>query len=318
MHLYSIGGVVNRIAAFLRIDLSVLANQLLRIAGVWVLAWAAMWLVRLIARRIEHAVDDGDDSVVTLREKRGRTISQLLESVGRVVILTLGVLLTLNVFIDMGTVLAGLAGAGLGIAFAAQSFLKDVMAGFFFLVEDQFGVGDIIEVAGKGGVVERMTLRIVVLRDVEGTMHVVPNSQITTVSNRTRLWARAVLDFGVAYSADVDRALEVMRDESAKFSEDPEWKVQLDGALEVWGVNSLDDSAVVIRVVARSQPGSQWSVAREFRRRVKNRLDAEGIEIPFPQRTVHFRLDDQQLRASLPTAAAGSAPAIAPAEGNPR
>src|SRR3712207_2662099 len=165
-----------------------------RVLGIWVLAWFAHRVVRLAARRIEESVDDGDDSITTLREKRGRTISQLLCSVARVVLITLAILLTFNVFINIAPILAGAGILGLAVSFGAQSLVRDIISGFFILLEDQFAVGDVIEVAGKSGVVEEITLRVVVLRDLEGTMHVIPNGEVKVVSNRTRGWARAIVD----------------------------------------------------------------------------------------------------------------------------
>jgi len=277
--LFTFGEVLRRLAAILRIDGEELARSGLRVAGIWLLAWLSYRVVRLAARRIEVAVDDGDDSVTTLRERRGQTISQLLRSVGRVVVFAVAVLLTFNVFIDIGPILAGAGILGLAVSFGAQSLVKDVISGFFILFENQFAIGDVIEVAGKSGVVEKMTLRVVVLRDGEGIMHVVPNSEIKVVSNKTRGWSRAVVDVGVPYDESVDRALDVLRDEAAQFS------------VEVLGVESLSDSAVVLRTMIRTQPGSQWTVAREFRRRIKNRFDQEKVEIPFPQRRVHVRVE---------------------------
>jgi small conductance mechanosensitive channel len=165
----------------------------------------------------------------------------------------------------------------------------DVIAGFFILVENQFAVGDVIEAAGKSGTVERMTLRVAMLRDLRGVLHVIPNGQITTVSNLTRSWSRAVIEIGVGYGADVDRAIAVFKDELARFRSEDTWAARFAGDSEVVGVEQLGDHSVVIRTLLRTAPGAQWDVAREFRRRIKNRLDAEGIEIPFPQRTVHVR-----------------------------
>jgi moderate conductance mechanosensitive channel len=289
--LFTFGEVLRRLAAILRLDGEELARSGLRVAGIWFLAWLSYRVVRLAARRIETAVDDGDDSVTTLRERRGQTISQLLRSVGRVVVFAVAVLLTFNFFIDIGPILAGAGILGLAVSFGAQSLVKDVISGFFILFENQFAIGDVIEVAGKSGVVEKMTLRVVVLRDGEGIMHVVPNSEIKVVSNKTRGWSRAVVDVGIPYDENVDRALEVLRDEAAQFSTDKTWGSQLDGPVEVLGVESLSDSAVVLRTMIRTQPGSQWTVAREFRRRIKNRFDQEKLEIPFPQRRVHVRVE---------------------------
>lgn len=282
--------LLERIAALLRLDGDLALRSGLRVIGIWLLAWLAWRVVRLTARRIEASVDDGDDSVTTLREKRGRTISQLLRSVGRVVIITVAVLLTFNVFINIAPILAGAGILGLAISFGAQSLVRDIISGFFILLENQFAVGDVIEAAGKSGVVERMTMRVVVLRDLEGTMHVIPNGEMKVVSNKTRGWARAVVDIGVPYNEDVDRALEVVRDEAAQFSTDPVWGLQLDGPVEVLGVESLGESSVVIRTLLKTQPGSQWNVAREFRRRLKNRFARETIDIPFPQRQVHVTI----------------------------
>ena len=248
--------------------------------------------MELLAHRIEKTVDDGEDHVTTTRERRGQTIAQLLRSVGRVVIVAIAILLTLNIFIDIGPVLAGAGILGLAVSFGAQSLVKDVISGFFILFENQFAIGDVIEVAGKSGTVEKMTLRVVVLRDVYGVMHVVPNGEIKVVSNKTRGWSRAVVDVSVARDVDIDRALEIIRDEAARFSNDSKWKHELDGPVEVLGVESVSDSAVVIRSLIRTRPGSQWNVGREFRRRMKARLYQENVEIPYPERKPsHTRME---------------------------
>jgi len=305
--LFTFGEVLRRLAAILRINGEELVRSGARVLGIWLLAWLAYRLVRLAARRIEIAVDDGDDSVTTLRERRGKTISQLLRSVGRVVVFSIALLLTFNVFIDIGPILAGAGILGLAVSFGAQSLVKDVISGFFILFENQFAIGDVIEVAGKSGLVEKMTLRVVQLRDAEGAMHVVPNGEIKVVSNLTRGWSRAVVDVGVPYDENVDRALEVLRDEAAQFSTDKTWGAQLDGPVEVLGVESLGDSSVVLRTMLRTQPGSQWNVAREFRRRIKNRFDRENLEIPFPQRRVHVRVEGGPPSDPVAHAAAGAA-----------
>jgi small conductance mechanosensitive channel len=294
--------LLNRLAQILDINGETAVRSGARVVGIWLLAWLAFRLVRLAAARIEAAADDGDDSVTTHRERRGQTISQLLRSVGRVVVFVVAILLTFNVFINIAPILAGAGILGLAISFGAQSLVKDVISGFFILFENQFAIGDVVEAAGKGGVVEKMTMRVVVLRDLQGVMHVIPNSEIKVVSNKTRGWSRAVIDVGVAYNEDVNRALSVVRDEAAQFSTDRDWAIQLDGPVEVPGVEALGDSSILIRTMIRTQPGSQWNAAREFRRRLKVRFDREGIEIPFPQRTVHIRTDDaatdSQLRAA--------------------
>jgi small-conductance mechanosensitive channel len=260
-----------------------------RLLAIWLLAGFCWYMVGKVAERIIKAADDGDDKTLSYREKRAQTVSGLLKGVGRILIVLFGIVLTLDTFMEIGPLLAGAGILGLAVSFGAQSLVKDVIAGFFILMEHQFDVGDVIEVAGKSGSVERMTLRVVMLRDLEGTLHVVPNGQITTTSNRTRGWSRAVLDIGVGYASDVDVALETLRQEARAFADDSAWSYKLDGPPEVVGVQGLGDNAVTIRVMLRTRPGMQWEVGREFRRRAKIRLDREGIEIPFPQRTVHVR-----------------------------
>lgn len=297
--MFDLRSLIESIARFFHVEYTLLIRKVISVGLIWLGAWIANWLIKVAARRILKAVDDGDDSTLTLREKRGQTVAQLLRSVGRVVVIVVSVLLTLNVFIEITPLLAGAGILGLAVSFGAQSLVKDVIAGFFILLENQFAVGDVIEASGKGGVVERMTLRVVQLRDLEGILHTIPNGSITVVSNRTRGWSRAALEIGVAYEADLDRALDVFRDEAASFSADPAWKHKLDGSVEVSGVEKLDDSGVIIRTLIRTVPGGQWEAAREFRRRLKNRLDKEGIDIPFPQRTMHLRLDDERLVKAL-------------------
>ncbi|HEY7505090.1 MAG TPA: mechanosensitive ion channel family protein [Gemmatimonadales bacterium] len=300
----STGDFLSRLAEILEINGETLVRNGARVVGIWLLAWVSYRLVRLAARRIEKAVDDGDDSVTTLRERRGRTVSQLLRSMGRVVIFAIAMLLTFNVFIDIGPILAGAGILGLAVSFGAQSLVKDVISGFFILFENQFAIGDVIEAGGRSGVVEKMSLRVVVLRDLKGVMHIIPNGEIKVVSNMTRGWSRAVVDVGVAYGEDVDRALAVVRDEAARFSTDADWVAQLDGAVEVPGIEDLGDSAIVIRSLIRTQPGSQWNAAREYRRRLKVRFVRENIEIPFPQRTVHVHVDDGSQDSRLRAAGA--------------
>ena len=292
LSLLSLADVIDRLVEVLRLDREGVIRAAFRVLGIWILAWLAIRVVRLTAERIESAVDDGDDAITTMRERRGRTISQLLRSVGRIAIVTIAILLTFNVFINIAPILAGAGILGLAVSFGAQSLVKDVISGFFILSENQFGLGDVIEVAGKAGVVERMTLRVVVLRDLEGAMHIVPNGELKVVTNRTRGWARSVVDIGVPYDVDLDRAIAVVRDEAAQFSTDSVWAVQFDGPVEVLGVESLGESAIVIRTLIRTQPGSQWGAGREFRRRLILRFDREGIQIPLPERRVHLLLEN--------------------------
>lgn len=279
---------LEELARLLEIDLADAAQKGLRVLAILLLAWLARRLLRLVTRRIERAVDDGDPTTLTAAEQRGRTLAQLLMSVGTAAIWLAAGLMILNLFIAIGPLLAGVGVAGLAISFGAQSLVKDVISGFFILLENQFGVDDIVTINGVGGRVERMTLRVVMLRDAHGILHVIPNGSIALVSNRTRGFSRMVIDVGVAYHENVDRVLDVLRDLSRDFWNDNGWRPLLVEEPSVLGVDDLADSAVTVRLQATTQPGKQFEVGRELRRRIKNRLDREGITIPFPQRTVHL------------------------------
>ncbi len=286
---------IARFFEFIGIEAAEGARGAVRVGLIWFCAWVAWWLVRVAARRILVTADDHDPNSSSMREKRGTTLAQILRSAGRVVILLLAILLTFNQFIDIGPLLAGVGVLGLAISFGAQSLVKDIFTGFFMLLENQFAVGDVIEAAGKSGTVEHISLRVVQLRDLRGVVHIIPNGEIKVVSNMTTGWSRAVIDIGVSYGEDIDRVLKVIRDEGDQFQNEPEWRAVLDGGIEVLGIENLADSSIVVRILLRTRPGSQWAAAREFRRRLKNRFDHERIEIPYPQRTVHVRAPDGQV-----------------------
>lgn len=189
--------------------------------------------------------------------------------------------ISITPFLAMGTVVAAAVG------FGAQDMVKDFIAGFFILVEDQFRVGDTVTIADVSGTVEDIQFRVTKLRDLEGKVHIVPNGQIKVASNHTSLYARPVIDVGISYDSDVDQALAVMKDELDALAADPEWSDRVRGEPEVLGVNSLDDSAVVLRARITTTAQERWPVRREALRRIKKRFDAEGITIPFPQVTIH-------------------------------
>ena len=228
-----IGDFLTRLAQILEINGETIVRNGARVVGIWVLAWLAYRVVRLAAARIEAAVDDGDDAVTTLRERRGRTISQLLRSVGRIVLLVIALLLTFNVFIDIGPILAGAGILGLAVSFGAQSLVKDVITGFFLLVEDQIRVGDVVEVGGKTGTVEAVTLRTVRLRDLTGTLHLIPNGLIGVVSNQTRGYSRYVVEIPLADGVEPAAAFEALRAIDEEMRRDPDLSRDILEPLEI-------------------------------------------------------------------------------------
>ena len=176
--------------------------------------------------------------------------------------------------------------AGLAIVFGAQSLIKDVIAGFFILLEDQFHVGDVIQALGVSGQVEQMMLRMTIVRDLHGTGHFIPNGEIKVASNLTKEWSRAVLEIGVGYEEDVDRAIAVLAEVGRSLVEDEDFGKLVLEPLQVLGVEGLTDSQVTIRILAKTLPLEQWDVARKLRRRIKARFDHEGIQTPYPHRIV--------------------------------
>ena len=276
------------LAARLDLDIGFLVDRGLNILAILVVAWIGRRLLRVLTNRLRHIADDADPTTISSAEQRAHTLAGIAQSIGSFLIWLGAGLMILDIFIAIGPLLAGVGVAGLAVSFGAQSLVKDMISGFFILLENQFAVGDVVTVNGISGKVERMTLRVVMLRDLEGTLHVIPNGNISVVSNRTRGFSRAVVDIGVPYEEQIDHVLDVLRDLAREFHEDPAWQPAFPEPPEVLGVEALADNAVNVRVLLTTHPGRQWEVGREFLRRAKNRLDAEGISIPFPQRTLHL------------------------------
>ncbi len=220
-------------------------------------------------------------------EQRARTLGSLLRYATTIVIATIALLMVLaELGINIAPLIAGAGIVGVALGFGAQSLVKDFLSGMFMLMEDQFGVGDYIDVGEASGTVERVTLRVTTMRDVNGTVWYVPNGEIRRVGNRSQLWSRIVLDVEVAYDTDIDLASGVI-----KRVADTEWRQQQPGGTiieepELWGVERFDPSAIVIRLAVKTRPGEQWTAGRALRARLKAAFDEAGIVIPFPQQTV--------------------------------
>ena len=212
-----------------------------------------------------------------------------------VVVLVAGMLILDELGISIAPLLATAGVAGIAIAFGAQSLIKDYFTGFFLLLEDQIRVGDVVEIAGRGGLVEDLTLRYVRLRDLEGHVHYVPNGEIKLVTNRTRGHATPVVDVPISYAADADAVLQVMRETAEALRADPAWSARIAGEMEVIGVDRWADSSVMLRARFKVVPPiEQWNVKREYLRRLKKAFDERGIEIPFPQLTLHAPFLEQK------------------------
>ena len=266
-----------------------LTSSGLRIVLILVGALVVVRLAVFITRRVEQAFQDNDPSTMNEREKQAATLGKVIRNISRILVWSVAVMMVLKELgIDIGPILAGIGIMGLAVGFGAQSLVKDFLAGMFILIENQYNVGDVIEAAGAKGQVEKMTLRATTLRDLEGNVHIIPNGTIGVVTNRTRQWSRFVLDIGVAYKENVDEVMGVLKEIGDELAADAKFSSMITAPLEVLGVQDFADSAVIIRVMFTTQPVKQWTVGREFRRRVKNTFDAKGIEIPFPHTTIYL------------------------------
>ncbi|MBP1607331.1 MAG: ykuT [Acidobacteria bacterium] len=279
----------------------------LRIGLIAILTYALIRIVSASVDRLEHDVSAGGDPSAIERAKRVHTIGGLLKNIFGIVAGGAALLMILHELgIDITPLLTGAGIVGLAVGFGAQTLVKDVISGFFMLMEDQVRVGDAAVINGQGGAVEAITLRTIVLRDVEGTVHVFPNGSITSLANKSKDFSYAVLDLSVAYKEDTDRVAEVLTRVADGLRADPEYAPHILEPLEVLGVDGFLESSVTLKVRIKTVPQSQWKVAREFRRRIKKAFDAEGIQIPFPHVSVNF--SDAQARGGQAPFSKGQEP----------
>ncbi len=257
-----------------------------------VLSWLLLALSRKLIRGFRKYITSRTRDIGTI--KRAETLSQVFNNVTAVVItLITGMLVLSEMGISIAPILAAAGVVGVAVGFGAQNLIKDYFNGFFLLLEDQIRHGENVEVGGKKGVVEEVTLRHVKLRDGDGSVHYIPNGIITTVSNQSRDYSYAVIDIGVAYRENVDAVYEAMRKIGSEMRSDPAWQEKIVEDLLIAGVQALTDSAVVIRCSFKVQPLEDVNTRREFLYRVKKAFDLAGIEIPYPHLTVYAGQDRQ-------------------------
>ncbi len=267
-----------------------------------VLGIVARWLLhKLIDRLVARAqsgilppqlargpfADTAGETATTRRVQRALTMGSLMKSSVTAVILVLVLIMTIaELGYDIAPLIAGAGIIGVALGFGAQSLVKDFLSGIFMIFEDQYGVGDVIDLGDVSGTVEAVTLRVTRLRDVNGTVWYVRNGELLKVGNQSQNWARSVLDISVGYGEDLGRVRRVLTEVAHAMAEDPVFGPLIIEEPTVWGVQSLDADGVAVRVALKTVPLEQWRVSREMRERIKERFDAEGIEIPFPQRVV--------------------------------
>ena len=263
----------------------------LRILLIVILTLVALRVTRFLSSRIFPASKKEQDPEF---KKRADTLSSVIRYLLFFAILIVAAMTAMGELgIQIGPILAAAGIVGLAVGFGAQNLVQDVISGFFILMEDQVRVGDVVQIADKGGLVERMTLRLVVLRDLNGNVHYVRNGQIQVVTNMTKDYSRYVFDIGVAYREDVDEVIEVVKQVDADLRNDPAFKDDILEPIEILGLDQFGESAVVIKARTKTKPICQWSVGREFNKRLKKAFDEKGIEIPFPHLTLYLGQDKQ-------------------------
>ncbi len=288
-------------------------DDVLAVTLIIVAALVGIWLARravslatqsLIAQRID---EDGSLMTTADLERRMKTLQTLASRLVTVVFALIALLMVLSQFqVDIGPAIAGFGVIGIAIGFGAQTLVRDWLSGIFIVIENQYSVGDVISIAGVDGIVEAFSLRRTVLRNLDGTVHSVPNGQIVVASNMTRGWARVNLDVSVAYDADIEEVSRVIDQVGEEMQADPAWQDRILEPPKVMRVNALGDSAVALKVLGQVLPAQQWAVTGELRKRILTAFARENIEIPFPHQVLISRTSNGG--RTHPTAEPGARP----------
>ena len=290
-----------------------MAQSGLRILLVLLAGYASVRFLRIAVRQLEEVLilaGEKTELVPGATRKRVTTLTGLLLTLGHVAVWAVVAVICLDqIGLDVTPILAGAGIVGLAVGFGAQNLVRDVISGFFLVLEDQVRVGDVAVVNGTGGLVEAITFRTIVLRDLAGVVHVFPNGAITTLANMTKNWSGYVIDVGVAYKEDTDQVVEIMTEVAEDLRKDPRFGPSILEPIEIFGVDDFKESEVTIKARLKTVPIQQWTVGRQYRRRLKKAFDARGIEIPFPHRSLYVGTASGPLEVMLrpaPAAASGS------------
>lgn len=264
----------------------------LRILLILTVGYVAIRALRFGLRKLEQVLltwREREDKERIANEKRVKTLTGMLRTICLTLLWVIGIVMSLDqIGLDITPILAGAGIVGLAVGFGAQNLVRDIINGFFMILENQIRVGDVGVVNGTGGLVEAISFRTITLRDLSGTVHIFPNGTVTTLANMTKDWSAYVMDIGVAYKEDTDRVVEIMREVGEDLRQDPQVGRKMLEPIEIMGVDAFGESEVLIKARIKTLPIEQWSVGREYRRRLKKAFDRENIEIPFPHRTLYM------------------------------
>ncbi len=246
-------------------------------------------IIRRFIKRIVHlAVIADKEGSPEAQQKREYTLIRIYNWTSRIIFFLVGGLMILQeAGIPVGPLLAGAGIVGLAVGFGGQYLIRDLLSGFFIIFENQYRIGDVVSFDKVSGVVEDISLRMTILRDLDGTVHHVPHGEIKVVSNLSKDFARVNLDINISYKTDLEHAIKVINDVGTELSNDPVWKDDIITAPQFLRVTEFGDSAIIIKILGETQPLKQWDISGELRKRLKIAFQKEGIEIPYPQRVIH-------------------------------
>jgi len=274
---------INKITDFL-------LNELVNIIMIVLIYLLVSWLLNKIYRRLSNKLDSKyEDSGNLEGRKRMITLVRLIKSLIRIGLISILLLVLFSeIGLDIVPLLAGVGIVGIAVGFGSQDLIRDVISGLFIILENKIRVGDVVMINGTRGLVEKIEIRTVSLRDRSGTVHIFQNGKIDSISNLTKEWSAMVFNIGVAYKENIDHVMEVIQKVGDLLKEDEKFSKLMISTVEIQGVNDFGDSAIMIGARIKTTPGDQWLIGREFRKRLKIAFDQEGIEIPFPHRTIYW------------------------------
>jgi small conductance mechanosensitive channel len=279
-----------------------------RLLLLMLLALAANRFAATVILRAEREIAEGNDFRADERRKRAQTIGATARRFFSIVIWTAAALMALRELdVDITPVLTGAGIIGLAVGFGAQTLVKDIISGLFLIAEDQVRIGDVVEINGIGGGVEGINLRTIVLRDLEGVVHVISNGEIRTLANKSKDFSFYVIDIGVGYDDDTDAIVEVVKETARELMQDPAFAASILEPLEVIGVDAFKATEVTLRFRIKTLPLKQWEVGRELRRRIKKSFDARGIRIPGPQMLITMKSSEGD-RSTAPAPPSSASP----------
>jgi len=266
-----------------------LLNHGLKIILIAVAAWILEKVMnRVITNAVRIAVKSGVNLPPEAEKKREDTLIRIFNGAKRIVIITMAFLMILQeTGVAIGPILAGAGIVGLAFGFGGQYLIRDIISGLFIILENQYRIGDVININGTGGLVEDISLRMTTMRDLNGTVHHIPHGEIKMVSNLSKRYARVNIDLGVSYSSNLEHVIEVINRTGNELARDPAFRDSIITPPQFLRVDEFADSAIVVKILGDTKPLKQWEIMGEYRKRIKAAFDDEGIEIPFPQRVVH-------------------------------